>query len=241
MRPFFWRFRTSRFCLSCFISFSADRITFAILCCSRSEGTLTSIPRNASLGAFRRRRFVPSPWWPSIRRTVFGVGSFHEVAHVLLGASTLHSRSPFESDDEIEQWCNRAAAALFIPKDDLLTLDLVQDRGDYALWTEEEIEELANRYGVSPAAMIRRLDTFDRIADPPFHLFGSSLTVVGVGVRRMGVGAALAISTTRNSRSSVRYSPVLHSEAFTQTRLALVTCLTLWGRRCRTSGRSSKK
>jgi len=37
------------------------------------------------------------------------------------------------------------------------------------MWTETEVETLVGRYGVSPAALIRRLDTFDRIADTPFH------------------------------------------------------------------------
>jgi Zn-dependent peptidase ImmA (M78 family)/DNA-binding XRE family transcriptional regulator len=103
----------------------------------------------------------------SVRGRVFTI--FHEVAHVLLGTSTLHSRSPFESDDETEQWCNRVAAAALIPKDDLLSHYQVQAQGTNAMWTETEIETLAGRYGVSPAALIRRLDTFDRIADTPFH------------------------------------------------------------------------
>lgn len=103
----------------------------------------------------------------SVRGRIFTL--FHEMAHVLLGASTLHSRSPFESDEEIEQWCNRVAAALLIPKEDLLTLDLIRNRGEHAMWTEQQIEDLAKRYVVSPAAMIRRLDTFDRIASGSFH------------------------------------------------------------------------
>lgn len=103
----------------------------------------------------------------SVRGRIFTL--FHEVAHVLLGASTLHSRSPFESNDETEQWCNRVAAAALVPKDDLLSHYQVQTQGTDAMWTKTEIEALAGRYRVSPAALIRRLDTFDRIADAPFH------------------------------------------------------------------------
>jgi Zn-dependent peptidase ImmA (M78 family) len=103
----------------------------------------------------------------SVRGRVFTL--FHEAAHVLLGASTLHSRSPYESDDKEEKWCNRVAAAALIPKNDLLDLYQVETRGKGATWTKTEIENLAGRYGVSPAALIRRLAAFDRIADQPFH------------------------------------------------------------------------
>lgn len=103
----------------------------------------------------------------SVRGRIFTL--FHEVAHVLLGSSTLHSRSPFESDDETEQWCNRIAAAALIPKEDLLSHSQVQTQGTNAMWTKTELETLAGRYRVSPSALIRRLDTFDRIADGPFH------------------------------------------------------------------------
>lgn len=103
----------------------------------------------------------------SVRGRIFTL--FHEVAHVLLGASTLHSRSPFESDDETEQWCNRLAAALLIPKEDLLNLYQVENHGPTGVWSQQEVESLARRYGVSPAAMVRRLDTFDRIASGSFH------------------------------------------------------------------------
>jgi len=103
----------------------------------------------------------------SVRGRIFTL--FHEVAHVLLGASTLHSRSPFESDDATEEWCNHLAAATLIPKEDLLSLYQVQNLGRNAPWSQQKVESLARRYGVSPAAMVRRLDTFDRIASGAFH------------------------------------------------------------------------
>lgn len=103
----------------------------------------------------------------SVRGRIFTL--LHEVAHVLLGTSTLHSRSPFESDDETEQWCNHLAAAILIPKEDLLSLDQVRNRGRGAPWGQQQVESLVRRYGVSPAAMVRRLETFDRIASGAFH------------------------------------------------------------------------
>jgi Zn-dependent peptidase ImmA (M78 family)/DNA-binding XRE family transcriptional regulator len=103
----------------------------------------------------------------SVRGRVFTL--FHEVAHVLLGASTLHTRSPFESDDDTERWCNHLAAAILIPEGDLCMLYQVENHGRNAIWSRREVESLAGRYGVSPAAMVRRLDTFDRIASHSFH------------------------------------------------------------------------
>jgi len=103
----------------------------------------------------------------SVRGRIFTL--LHEVGHILLGTSTLHSRSPFESDDDTERWCNRLAAAILIPENDLRTLYQVDTRGPNAIWGQREVERLARRYGVSPAAMVRRLDRFDLIASRSFH------------------------------------------------------------------------
>jgi len=95
----------------------------------------------------------------------------HEFGHVLLGESTLHARPPLESDDGDERWCNQFAAALLVPRDDLLSLYPVRTKGEHANWTEHEVEQLARRYTISPAAMVRRLDKFDRVAtELSYHL-----------------------------------------------------------------------
>lgn len=103
----------------------------------------------------------------SVRGRIYTL--FHEMAHVLLGASTLHSKSLFASDETTERWCNHLAAAVLIPKNDALNLSHVQARGEHAMWAQAEVEALARRYRVSPSAMIRRLDAFDRIASRPFY------------------------------------------------------------------------
>jgi|GEM_PF-4776999 len=51
---------------------------------------------------------------------------------------------------------------------DLLSVATVREKGSAAFWDEAEVERLANRYRVSPAAIVRRLDRFDRIASGEF-------------------------------------------------------------------------
>lgn len=99
----------------------------------------------------------------SVRGRIFTL--IHEFAHILLGTSTLHAQFPLNGHDDIEDWCNRFAAALLIPRNDLLQQPVVKQHGEEATWTECEIEMLATRYVVSPAALIRRLQTFERIAE----------------------------------------------------------------------------
>lgn len=98
----------------------------------------------------------------SVRGRIFTL--MHEFAHILLGASTLHSRFPIEGDDETEVWCNRVAASILIPDQDLLELQQIQSHGRRGIWKTREVEGLSRRYRVSPSAIIRRLDNFDLIA-----------------------------------------------------------------------------
>lgn len=98
----------------------------------------------------------------SVRGRIFTL--LHEVGHVLLGDSTLHAQSPLAGRSREERWCNHFAAAVLIPKEDLLSVGMVRRKGPEAFWSEAEVEQLATRYRVSPAAMIRRLETFDRVA-----------------------------------------------------------------------------
>jgi Zn-dependent peptidase ImmA (M78 family)/DNA-binding XRE family transcriptional regulator len=93
----------------------------------------------------------------------------HEFAHILLGASSLHARSPMEGDDDTERWCNRVAAAILIPKHHLMDLKRVRNHGRHGIWQARDVEEISHRYWVSPSAVLRRLDTFERIAQHNFE------------------------------------------------------------------------
>lgn len=103
----------------------------------------------------------------SVRGRIFTL--LHEFAHILLGSSTLHAGSVYSDFDETERWCNHVAAAVLIPRDDLLKRPQVEEHGQYGIWTQGEIEQLSRKYAVSPSALIRRLETFDRIAQSTFE------------------------------------------------------------------------
>lgn len=104
----------------------------------------------------------------SVRGRIFTL--LHEFAHVLLGMSTLHSETPFDSRDKTEHWCNRVAAVVLMPRSDLLSLQQIRQRKSPRLWKESEVEALANRYKISPSAAIRRLQTFDLIGSENFSV-----------------------------------------------------------------------
>ena len=130
---------------------------------------LTGVEMSEARGVAMARRPLPVVAFnakDSVRGRIFTL--LHEVGHVLLGDSTLHAQSPLAGRSREERWCNHFAAVVLIPEENLLSLDIVRAKGSHALWNEAEVEELANRYRVSPAAMVRRLDTFDCIASGAF-------------------------------------------------------------------------
>ena len=102
----------------------------------------------------------------SVRGRIFTL--MHEFAHILLGRSTLHSETPFASNDKTENWCNRVAAVILMPRSDLLSLQQIRRSQTPRFWKDSEIEGLAGRYKVSPSAVIRRLQTFDLINSENF-------------------------------------------------------------------------
>ena len=91
----------------------------------------------------------------------------HEYAHILLhlnGASELDvdaTRPPEEL--KVEIFCNSAAAAALMPQKHLLRQPIVQSQGSGSeKWKDEELSELANLFGVSRQALLRRLLTNGR-------------------------------------------------------------------------------
>jgi Zn-dependent peptidase ImmA (M78 family)/DNA-binding XRE family transcriptional regulator len=99
---------------------------------------------------------------PPTRRTF---SLIHEFAHLMLhmsGVSDLHvdaARPP--EDQRVEVFCNSVAAAVLMPRIDLLAERAVADYdGPPDGWSDEVIEELARSYSVSREALLRRLLTF---------------------------------------------------------------------------------
>lgn len=98
----------------------------------------------------------------------------HELAHVALGQSAIEN--DIEAGDAlpavdraVERFCNRVAAAVLMPREDLFAEPIVvAKQGQRTPWSDEEIIALARRYGVSRETLLLRLVELGR-ADAAFY------------------------------------------------------------------------
>lgn len=93
----------------------------------------------------------------------------HELAHILLDwdeEPALHVlRSPGATQGtspSVEAFCNRVAAAVLMPREDVLRQADVSGATRLSRWSEEQIARLSNRYKVSREAMVLRLIDLER-------------------------------------------------------------------------------
>lgn len=100
-------------------------------------------------------------------RQIFSL--LHELAHLLLGMNGLSKfdtryidRLP-QAEKQIEQYCNAIAAEVLIPGADFLQ-QARQFPADVEKTSEEQFSSLANRYGVSREAILRRFLDQGRIS-----------------------------------------------------------------------------
>ena len=103
------------------------------------------------------------------RRRIFTL--FHELGHVVLNDTVLHESEVMltPSDYRRERFCNRFAAHLLVPTEDLLSHPLVMRMGADALWTDAEVKELRVFFKVSKSVLIRRLREEGRIAESQYY------------------------------------------------------------------------
>jgi Zn-dependent peptidase ImmA (M78 family) len=86
----------------------------------------------------------------------------HELAHVALGESVFEDeledvhRLP-APNQATETFCNRVAAAILMPRENLLAEHLVTGKDTRSTYADEELALLASRYGVSREALLVRL------------------------------------------------------------------------------------
>lgn len=92
---------------------------------------------------------------------------FHELAHIALRKSGLCDidenlvRPP--SEQAVEVFCNRIAAATLVPAADFLSDPVVEKHNrDVMTWGDSEIDSLARRFAVSRFVVLRRLLSFNR-------------------------------------------------------------------------------
>ena len=85
----------------------------------------------------------------------------HELTHVLLrdgGICDLHdSWQPPSHIDRAEVFCNRVAGAVLVPQEALLREAIVQNHGESATWSDDELAELSRKFWVSWEVILRRL------------------------------------------------------------------------------------
>jgi Zn-dependent peptidase ImmA (M78 family)/transcriptional regulator with XRE-family HTH domain len=96
--------------------------------------------------------------------------ALHEFAHLMLRLSGIcdieedFQRPPEEQ--RVEIFCNSVAAAVLLPRDDFLDERIIVQKGsgrhDYST---EELDVLANRYGVSALVVMRRLLTLGKTTE----------------------------------------------------------------------------
>jgi len=80
---------------------------------------------------------------------------FHEYGHLLLGQSGICDLS--EEGKVVEQFCNRFAGELLVPKQALLDHPLVKISRAVTAWSEEDLQQIARQFKVSREVILRRL------------------------------------------------------------------------------------
>jgi len=85
----------------------------------------------------------------------------HEFIHLMLGATGMSNmrlgRRPRTHEQRVEQFCNRIAGEVLVPRHVLLSHKDVQGTSGTADWLDETISDLANYFKVSREVVVRRL------------------------------------------------------------------------------------
>ena len=91
---------------------------------------------------------------------------FHELAHILLREGGI---CDLYDDAGIEVFCNRVAGATLIPRESLVSEDVVTSKSGDVHWSDHEIKAIANKYGVSREVALRRILGIGRTTE---HFYG---------------------------------------------------------------------
>lgn len=86
---------------------------------------------------------------------------FHELAHIVLNQEALcdileEAERPAE-EQRIEVYCNTVAAEFLVPREALLEQPVVRQIGSTEQWSDDSIDRLAKKFGVSREVIVRRL------------------------------------------------------------------------------------
>lgn len=93
----------------------------------------------------------------------------HEFIHLMLGATGLSNmrvaRRARTPEQRTERFCNAVAGEVLVPREDLLSHDLVRNTTGPVEWSDEIIEELAGHFHVSREVVVRRMVIVNRATE----------------------------------------------------------------------------
>lgn len=83
---------------------------------------------------------------------------FHELGHIILNQGGLCDLS-FNTDVEIEKWCNSFSAGILIPNEELLQVEIVNNQkvNGNKIWSKMDLVKLGSIFHVGPLAILRSL------------------------------------------------------------------------------------
>ncbi len=83
---------------------------------------------------------------------------FHELGHIILNQGGLCDLS-FNTDIEIEKWCNSFSAGMLIPNEELLQVEIVNNQkvNGNKIWNKMDLVKLGSIFHVGPLAILRSL------------------------------------------------------------------------------------
>jgi Zn-dependent peptidase ImmA (M78 family) len=83
---------------------------------------------------------------------------FHELGHIILNQGGLCDLS-FNTNVEIEKWCNSFSAGILIPNEELLQVEIVNNQkvSGNKIWKKMDLVKLGSIFHVGPLAILRSL------------------------------------------------------------------------------------
>ncbi|MGE5586268.1 MAG: ImmA/IrrE family metallo-endopeptidase [Bacillota bacterium] len=95
----------------------------------------------------------------------------HELVHIVLQTGGICDLHELESDNDgsLEAYCNQVAGEVLVPRDALLSEEVVVKNSNNTVWEEEQLRLVANRYKVSQEVILRRLLTLGKTTRAFYH------------------------------------------------------------------------
>jgi Zn-dependent peptidase ImmA (M78 family) len=93
----------------------------------------------------------------------------HELAHVLLGDSSISGEELTPNQEEIEIFCNQVAASILLPTSWFDSDELLLSKKNVDIRNDEAVNMIAQRFNISREVVWRRLLTNQLISNSVYH------------------------------------------------------------------------